>query len=111
MNSKPKQLHSPQTVTPNQQLDSATSYRGPIHQKSIRITTASTQENSREGKERGGKSLPKYMIRGIPGWLRGLVPAFGLGCDPEVPRSSPTSGSKTLRVLYITLRNVGIRNT
>ena len=30
---------------------------------------------------------------GTPGWLRGLVPAFGSGRDPGVPASSPTSGS------------------
>ena len=28
-----------------------------------------------------------------PGWLSGLVPAFGPGHDPGVPGSSPTSGS------------------
>ena len=30
---------------------------------------------------------------GIPGWLSGLAPAFGPGCNPGVPGSSPTSGS------------------
>ena len=36
--------------------------------------------------------------RGIPGWLSGLAPAFGLGCDPGVPDgvlgSSPALGSR-----------------
>ena len=30
---------------------------------------------------------------GMPGWLSGLVPAFGSGCDPGVPGSSPALGS------------------
>ena len=29
---------------------------------------------------------------GIPGWLSGLGPAFGPGCDPGVPGSGPESG-------------------
>ena len=36
--------------------------------------------------------LDKRMT-GIPGWLSGLVPAFGPGHDPGVPGSSPASGS------------------
>ena len=34
----------------------------------------------------------------IPGWLSGLAPAFGPGCDPgvRVPGSSPASGSLSL---------------
>ena len=35
----------------------------------------------------------KNLISGIPGWLSGLVPDIGSGCDPGVPGSSPTSGS------------------
>ena len=35
----------------------------------------------------------KIHIVGIPGWLSGLVPAFGPGHDPGVPGSNPTSGS------------------
>ena len=27
----------------------------------------------------------KAELMGIPGWLSGLVPAFGPGCDPGVP--------------------------
>ena len=34
-----------------------------------------------------------YQRQGDPGWLSGLVPAFGSGHDPGVPGSSPTSGS------------------
>ena len=30
---------------------------------------------------------------GFPGWLSGLTPAFGPGCDPGVPGLNPTSGS------------------
>ena len=33
---------------------------------------------------------------GIPGWHRGLVPAFGPGCDPGDPGSNPTSGSRCM---------------
>ena len=36
---------------------------------------------------------------GIPGWLSGLVPAFGPGRDPGDPGSSPT-----LAVSYTHLR-------
>ena len=35
----------------------------------------------------------KLPILGIPGWLSGLVPAFGPGHDPGVLGSSPASGS------------------
>ena len=35
----------------------------------------------------------KKQDEGIPGWLNGLVPAFGPGRDPGGPGSSPTSGS------------------
>ncbi|CAK7310435.1 hypothetical protein VULLAG_LOCUS15388 [Vulpes lagopus] len=44
-----------------------------------------------------------------PGWLSGLAPAFGPGRDPEVPGSSPTSGSlqrayfSLLLCLYVSL--------
>ena len=34
--------------------------------------------------------LPVYnswVMQGIPGWLSGLAPAFGLGHDPGVPGS------------------------
>ena len=42
----------------------------------------------------GGRAVNKTVISGgIPGWLSGLVPAFGPGHDPGVPGSSPTSGS------------------
>ena len=37
--------------------------------------------------------LYRSKFVGIPGWLSGLMPAFGPGCDPGVPGSSPTSGS------------------
>ena len=33
------------------------------------------------------------LYAGPPGWLSGLVTAFGPGCDPGDPGSSPTSGS------------------
>ena len=33
------------------------------------------------------------MLVGIPGWRRGLAPAFGPGRDPGDPGSNPTSGS------------------
>ena len=33
---------------------------------------------------------------GIPGWRRGLAPAFGPGRDPGDPESSPTSGSRCM---------------
>ena len=33
------------------------------------------------------------VVRGIPGWRSGLVPAFGPGRDPGDPGSNPTSGS------------------
>ena len=39
------------------------------------------------------KNQLNEMQSGIPGWLSGLVPAFGPGCAPGVPGSSPTSGS------------------
>ena len=32
------------------------------------------------------------LYAGPPGWLSGLVTAFGPGCDPGDPGSSPTSG-------------------
>ena len=35
----------------------------------------------------------KKPLEGIPGWLSGLAPAFGPGCDPGVLGSSPASGS------------------
>ena len=35
----------------------------------------------------------KMLIPGIPGWLRGLAPAFGPGRDPGVLGSSPALGS------------------
>ena len=37
--------------------------------------------------------LQKTIDLGIPGWLRGLAPAFGPGPDPGVLGSSPASGS------------------
>ena len=43
--------------------------------------------------------IPLYLLqsrkptRGIPGWLSGLAPAFGSGCHPGVPGSSPMLGS------------------
>ena len=33
---------------------------------------------------------------GIPGWCRGLAPAFGPGRDPGDPGSSPKSGSRCM---------------
>ena len=33
---------------------------------------------------------------GIPGWRSGLAPAFGPGCDPRDPGSSPTLGSRCM---------------
>ena len=39
------------------------------------------------------KAYYKDTVMGIPGWLSSLVPAFGSGCDPGDPGSSPTSGS------------------
>ena len=33
--------------------------------------------------------LMKSSCWGIPGWLRGLAPAFGPGRDPGVPRRAP----------------------
>ena len=33
---------------------------------------------------------------GIPGWRRGLVPAFGPGRDPGDLGSNPTSGSRCM---------------
>ena len=35
----------------------------------------------------------KLVLQGIPAWLSGLAPAFGLVRGPWVPGSSPTSGS------------------
>ena len=52
--------------------------------------------------------LPKYYhghsdsekeCQGQPQWLSGLAPAFGPGCDPGDPGSSPTSGSNTWSLL------------
>ena len=40
---------------------------------------------------RGRGDLRRQVI-GIPGWLSGLAPAFGLGPDPGVSGSSPASG-------------------
>ena len=40
-----------------------------------------------------GTYLLNWLIQGIPGWLSGLVPAFGPGCDPGDQGSSPTSSS------------------
>ena len=34
----------------------------------------------------------------MPGWLSSLAPAVGPGCDPGVPGSSPTSGSKKKKI-------------
>ena len=34
-------------------------------------------------------NIRKQTTQGIPGWLGGLAPAFGPGCDPGVPGSSP----------------------
>ena len=36
---------------------------------------------------------PNGLSWGIPGWLSGLAPTFGPGCDPGFPGSSPASGS------------------
>ena len=36
----------------------------------------------------------RKLEEGIPGWRSGLAPAFGPGCDPGDPGSSPTSGSR-----------------
>ena len=36
----------------------------------------------------------ELQTSGIPGWRRGLVPAFGPGRDPGDPGSSPTLGSR-----------------
>ena len=33
------------------------------------------------------------LNEGIPGWLRGLAPAFSPGCDPGDPGLSPATGS------------------
>ena len=33
---------------------------------------------------------------GIPGWRRGLAPAFGPGRDPGDPGSNPASGSRCM---------------
>ncbi|CAK7321047.1 hypothetical protein VULLAG_LOCUS23050 [Vulpes lagopus] len=41
-----------------------------------------------------GPSRPHAL--GIPGWRSGLAPAFGPGCDPGVPGSNPTSGSRCM---------------
>ena len=49
----------------------------------------------------GRAHLFKRAPWGSPGWLRGLAPAFGPGCDPGVPGSSPASGS--LRGAYFSL--------
>ena len=38
-------------------------------------------------------STSNTFSQGIPGWLSGLVPAFGSGRDPGDPGSSPTLGS------------------
>ena len=40
-------------------------------------------------------SIQFYSI-GIPGWRRGLAPAFGPGRDPGDPGSNPTSGSRCM---------------
>ena len=37
----------------------------------------------------GRTNIVKMSMLGIPGWLSSLVPAFGPGCDPGVPASSP----------------------
>ena len=42
------------------------------------------------------QSLKKKPHRGIPGWRRGLAPAFGPGRDPGDPGSNPTSGSRCI---------------
>ena len=39
------------------------------------------------------KVVRQGLKLGIPGWLSGLAPAFGPGCDPGVLKSSPASGS------------------
>ena len=31
------------------------------------------------------KKMYRVSEKGVPGWLTGLVPAFGPGCDPGVP--------------------------
>ena len=50
-------------------------------------------ENSQEGKGVSGWIVGFDLfcfnseLKGIPGWLSGLAPAFGPGRDPGVPRS------------------------
>ena len=43
---------------------------------------------------RGFRTLK--MKLGIPGWRRGLAPAFGPGRDPGDPGSNPTSGFRCM---------------
>ena len=54
-------------------------------------------------------ALPSVIInllniseyKGIPGWLSGLVPAFGPGCDPGDLGLTPTSGSRCMEPALI----------
>ena len=49
------------------------------------------QESWEEGRKT--MMLRGIQIKGIPGWLSGLAPAFGPGHDPGVLGSIPASGS------------------
>ena len=40
----------------------------------------------------GSSPASGSLLRGIPGWLSGLVPAFGPGRHPGVPTSGPALG-------------------
>ena len=44
---------------------------------------------SRVRREAWNRHLLRISSRGVPGWLRGLAPAFGPGLDPGAPGSSP----------------------
>ena len=41
------------------------------------------------GEKHGTDTFLESLVGGVPGWLRGLAPAFGPGLDPGAPGSSP----------------------
>ena len=66
----------------------ATGGSGKKQKESRDFMTAEFRSNQAEIKNQLNE-----MQSGIPGWLSGLVPAFGPGHDSGVPGSSPISGS------------------
>ena len=55
--------------------------------------TAEIRVKKKQSEMKNAITEIQNRLEGIPGWLSGLAPAFGLGRDPGVPGWSLASGS------------------